>query len=339
MPYRYDVYGLGNAIVDTEVQVDDTFLTRCHLDKGIMTLVASDTQSLLRSAIGDRAQYAAAGGSAANTMVGIAQFGGTACFVGKVGADDQGAFYSTSLAEAGVAFQVGAAQDEPTGSCLVLVTPDGERTMQTSLSASSGLAISDINEEEIQASQIVYIEGYLYGSPTAAEAAELAMALARKSGAQISLSLSDPGIATLFLDQFRRTTRKFVDIVFCNEHEAGIYAGGGSREERLQAVGEDASLVFMTCGSDGAMIYESGSLERIAGYSVPVLDTTGAGDIFAAGALYGLSRGMKAIDAAKLGTFASARIVTQMGPRLNEPLGEAIAMIIEEAHPLDDRLT
>ena len=334
MAYRYDVYGVGHAIVDTEAQVKDLLLTSHGVDKGIMTLVSTDTQTRLLGGLDGRPLHNAAGGSAANTMVGVAQLGGRAFFVGKIGDDMQGALYRESMAEAGVDFEVDPVEGEATGSCLILVTPDGERSMQTSLGASSRLASADIDTDRLAASGIAYVEGYLFGSPTGAEAAELTMRTAAAADVKVSLSLSDPAMATHFLNSFKQAAKRYVDILFCNEHEAEIYAGGGSREERLHAAGEDAPLVFMTCGDDGAMVYDSGSITKVKGHAVPVVDTTGAGDAFAAGALFGLTQGMSPVDAARLGSFTSARIVTQLGPRLTEPLRHTIDSILEGAHPL-----
>lgn len=334
MTYRYDVYGVGSALVDTEVQVEDVLLASHGLDKGAMTLVSADAQAQLLDGLEGYPRHAAAGGSAANTLVGVAQFGGRAFFTGKIGNDMHGALYRESMAEAGVDFDVAPTGGEPTGACLVLVTPDGERTMQTSLGASSGIAPADIDAERLSASRTVYLEGYLYGSPSGAESAERAMRTAAGAGVAVALSLSDPSMAAQFLGQFQRAVRQYVDILFCNEREAEIYAGGGGREERLRAVGEDAPLVFMTCGGDGSMVFDAGTISRVPGYAVPVVDTTGAGDVFAAGAVFGLTHGLGPVDAARLGSFASAKIVTQLGPRLTAPLHHPVDAILNGAHPL-----
>ena len=160
------------------------------------------------------------------------------------------------------------------------------------------------------------------------------MASASDAGATVALTLSDPAMTTHFLDEFKAAASRYADVLFCNEHEAEIYAGGGSREERLEAVAQDAPLVFMTCGADGAMVWDHGAVARITGHAVPVIDTTGAGDAFAAGVLYGLTRGMSAADAARIGTFISARIVTLMGPRLPGPPGASVEAMLAGAHPL-----
>ncbi|MDE2838174.1 MAG: adenosine kinase [Chloroflexota bacterium] len=335
MAYRYDVYGVGNAIVDTEVAVEDAFLAGHSLDKGIMTLVSAETQAGLLESLQGHVRHGSAGGSAANTMTAVAQFGGAAFFTGKIGDDMHGALYRESLAETGVDFDMQPTDEGPTGACVILVTPDGERTMQTSLGAASTLGPDDITFDALRSSRIVYVEGYLLSTPSCAKAAERAMsAAADAGGVRVALSLSDPGIAGIFIDDFRRVTRRYVDILFCNEHEAEIYAGGGSREERLRAVGADAPLVFMTCGADGALVFDAGNITRVPGHVVPVVDTTGAGDVFAAGALFGLTHGLDPTDAGKLGAFAAARVVTEFGARLPGPLHETLDTILSGAHPL-----
>ena len=336
MDYRYDVYGIGNAIVDTEVQVEDMLLTAHGLQKGIMTLVSTDAQRDLLLGLDGYATHGAAGGSAANTMVGVAQFDGKAFFSGKVGSDMAGALYRASMAEAGVEFDVEGHDTMTTGTCLILVTPDGERTMRTSLSASTQLSKEDVDAERLRQSQVLYVEGYLFGAEAPAAAAMHAMETAKAAGVKVALSLSDPGMAEHFIDQFRHATREYVDILFCNEHEGRIYAGGpGGREQVLRALAEDAPTVFMTCGADGSMIMNGGRILRVPGYQVPVVDTTGAGDVYAAGVLYGITNGYSAEQAGKLGSFASAKIITSLGPRLTAPLAESVAEILSGAHPLD----
>jgi sugar/nucleoside kinase (ribokinase family) len=330
---RFDVYGIGNAIVDTEVRVEDLLIASHGLRKGYMSLVSADSQAELLAGLDGYARRAAAGGSAANTMVGVAQFGGTAFFTAKVGTDMDGALYRESMAEAGVGFDVDGHDGAPTGTCLVLVTPDGERTMQTSLGASADLTPADVDPARITRAQLLYVEGYLFGSPTGTEAAWTAMRAAKEAGVGVALSLSDPGMVEAFGEQFRTAVREYADIVFCNEHEARIYAGADSREAALTGVAADAAMVFMTTGADGCVVQAGAQVEAVAGHAVQVVDTTGAGDVFAAGVLYGLTHAHSPADAARLGVFASARIVTHFGPRLEAPLAEAVSAILAGAKP------
>ena len=195
MAQRYDVYGVGNALVDLEVQVDDAFLASQGLEKGVMSLASVAEQERALSALGGRRRQEEAGGSAANTMVGVALSGGTAFYSGKVGHDPAGALYRHSMAEAGVEFEV-EADAGPTGICLVLVTPDGERTMQSHLGSSGSLSPRDIQTGRISRSRMLYVEGYLWGSPTTAAAARHAMEAARSAGVPVALTLSDPGMVS-----------------------------------------------------------------------------------------------------------------------------------------------
>jgi sugar/nucleoside kinase (ribokinase family) len=308
-------------------------LTTHGLEKGIMTLVSADQQLALLDGLAGYPQHGAAGGSAANTMAGVAQFGGRAFFSGKIGNDMHGALYRESMAEAGVEFDVEASDGAPTGTCLVLVTPDGERTMQTALGAAAEIDESDVDADRIAASQFVYVEGYLFGSPTGAKAANRTMEEAKRAGVTVSLTLSDPGFAQIFIEQFRQSTKEYVDLLFCNQFEAMIYTELKDRERALRALGKDCPRIFMTCGADGSMVYDNGTITKVAGYKVPVVDTTGAGDVYAAGVLYGLANGMDNATAGKLGSFASARIVTRMGPRLSERLGDHLSVILGGAQP------
>ena len=333
MQRAYDVYGVGNALVDTEVRIEDQFLVSHGLRKGMMALVSSEEQRQLLAELQELQQLAAAGGSAANTMVGVALFGGRAFYTGKVGKDMPGALYRRSMAEAGVEFR--AEGDEgPTGTCLVLVTPDGERTMQTSLGSASSLFKSDISLDRIARSGMVYVEGYLWGAPSSAAAAEYAVRLARSAAVPVTISLSDPAMVQSCGDAFRRVVTQTSATVFCNEHEARLYTGAAGRMDALQGIARDSPMVFMTCGKDGSLVWDHGDVTSVSAHDVPVVDTTGAGDAYASGVLYGLTHGMTPGQAAKLGSFAAARVVAKLGPRLGGPLAGEIDDILGGAHPL-----
>lgn len=349
MNARYDVYGIGSALVDTEARIDDAFLAARGFDKGIMTLASPETIAAALADLSGRETHRSAGGSAANAMAGVAQFGGRAFFAGKSGADVSAALYRASLAEAGVAFDVAVHPDEPTGVCLALITPDGERTMLTSLGASAAISPADLDPEPVRSSAVVYIEGYLIGAPEGPDAIERVMRLAAESGRRVAVSLSDPALTAHFAEPFRRIVREYADILFCNEQEAEAYAGGGERrlralgedmpggdsERLLRALGEDAPVVFMTRGAKGAMALDASGAVSVPGRAVPVVDTTGAGDAFAAGALYGLTHGRGAGDAARLGVYASAKVVAAFGARLKEPLRHSPEAILAGADPMD----
>ena len=351
MNARYDVYGIGSALVDTEARIDDAFLAARGFDKGIMTLASTETIAAALADLSGRETHRSAGGSAANAMAGVAQFGGRAFFAGKSGADVSAALYRASLAEAGVAFDVAVHPDEPTGVCLALITPDGERTMLTSLGASAAISPADLDPEPVRSSAVVYIEGYLIGAPEGPDAIERVMRLAAESGRRVAVSLSDPALTAHFAEPFRRIVREYADILFCNEQEAAAYAddadgerrprtqgenaGDGDSERLLRALGEDAPVVFMTRGAKGAMALDASGAVSVPGRAVPVVDTTGAGDAFAAGALYGLTHGRGAGDAARLGVYASAKVVAAFGARLKEPLRHSPEAILAGADPMD----
>lgn len=332
---KYDVLAIGNAIVDTEIRVEEKFLRDNQLQKGLMTLSSFDQQDYILQQLREFDQNNAAGGSAANTVVGIKQFGGSASFIGKVGMDRNGELYRESMTGIGVQFAPVFNKEESTGSCVVLVTPDGERTMQTNLAASATLVPEDIDLSTLILSKTIYVEGYLYSSPSAQAAATLAMQMARDNHIRVALTLSDPGIVTNFMEPLRNAVENFTDILFCNDHEAQIFSGSGNRTEQLKILGQHVKQVFMTCGADGAMVYDDGQIYDLPGYSVEVIDTTGAGDIFAAGVLFGLSKNMSIQDSTQIGLFASAKIVTQRGPRLKESLTISSESILTGAHPSD----
>ena len=332
---KYDVLGIGNAIIDTEIRIEDQFLQENQLQKGLMTLSSSDEQSFILKQLREFTQSNAAGGSAANTVVGISKFGGTTSFIGKVGTDRNGDLYRESMTNNGVQFAPAYNHQESTGSCVVLVTPDGERTMQTNLAASATLNSEDIDLSTLTASTTIYVEGYLYSSPSAQTAATLAMKMARDRNIKVALTLSDPGIVTNFMDPLKNAVENFTDILFCNEHEAEIFSGSNDRTLQLQMLGRHVKLVFMTCGADGTMVFDNGQIYSLPGYNVDVVDTTGAGDIFAAGVLFGLSKNMSIQESAQIGLFASAKIVTQRGPRLKESLTISTESILKGAHPSD----
>ena len=333
MPRDYNVYGLGNAIFDTEIQVDDQLLDDHQLAKGLMTLVAEEEQQNLLEKLRDHPQHDAAGGSAANTMVGLVQFGATACYSGKVGADSAGARYKASMLAAGVHFDAECTTDNVTGRCLVLITNDGERTMRTALGAAAQFSSSDVDFRLIESSQILYIEGYLFTSDLGTEAAIQAMGRAKSTNTLVALSLSDAAVLSIFHDRFTSSVRDFADIGFCNEQEARVYSGQDTTSDAVAKLSQDVATAFVTCGSDGSIVMSDGGLTSIPSYSVPVVDTTGAGDIYAAGALFGLTHDIGPKKAGILGSFASARIVQQLGPRLSEPLRHQISAILEGAKP------
>lgn len=324
---RFDVYAVGNALVDIQVQIDTDFLALQGLDKGVMTLVTAESQMELLALLSGLPTQTSPGGSACNTVVGLANFGGRAYYAGKVGDDEHGAFFQKALTEVGIESAVPHGQGA-TGTCLVMITPDADRTMQTCLSASIELDEDDIQPEMIRESGYVYVEGYLWDSPGPKRASQKAMDLARQHGVPVAYTYSDPFCVKRSAEDFRSLSQFSVDLVFCNEEEARMLTANRDRAQACAEIASWGPTVFMTAGADGAFYARGKEQGHIPPFRVHALDTNGAGDLFAGGVLYGLTHGLSLAEAGKLGSYAAARVVTLIGPRLNEPLGAKIQDIL-----------
>jgi sugar/nucleoside kinase (ribokinase family) len=319
---KYDVLGLGNAIVDVLAPVDDAFILSHQVVKNAMVLIDEFRAEQLYNAFGDKVQ--AAGGSVANSMAGLSSFGGHGKFVGKVKADPRGAAFAQSLIAGGTAFDTVPATDGPaTACCLIAVPPDAQRAMNTYLGASRQLGPDDIAGEDIAASSIVYIEGYLCDSQVSLEAAHKAAAIAKQTGTKIAITLSD---ALFCVGLHRAEFHKFlgeVDIVFANEEEAKALFEVNTFDEALQRFRAWNGIVAMTRGAKGCVITGGGEVHVVDAFPPPqVLDTTGAGDQFAAGFLFGLSTGRNLADCGRLGALAAAEVISHFGARPDVSLKE-----------------
>ena len=321
---RFDVTGIGNAIVDILADADDGFLREAGLDKGAMSLVDEGRAEDLGRRLEPRAQCS--GGSAANTMVGVASLGGTAAFLGKVRDDAVGKLFASDIRTAGVTFRTPPAADGPgTGRCLVLVSPDAQRTMQTFLGAAGDLGPDDVeaDRELIEASRITYLEGYLFDPPPAKAAFEAAARIAHEAGREVALSLSDAFCVDRHRDAFLDLVRGHVDVLFANEVEIGSLYRAGDFDAAAAAAARDCRLAVLTRGERGATVV--GPHGRIDVPAEPVdrlVDTTGAGDLFAAGYLFGHARGLEPAVCARLGAVASAEIIGHYGARPERSLAE-----------------
>lgn len=318
MSKKYNVYGLGNALVDLEFKVNDQFLYDHKVKKGLMTLVDEDTQYRLIGAIDHDKLVKKSGGSAANSVIAISQFGGTSFYSCKVANDEFGDFYLKDMNEAGVKTNLdnGGSEDGITGKCLVMITPDADRTMNTFLGATTDLSVKEVDEYAIKDSEYVYIEGYLTPSNSGVEAMKLTKKLAEENGVKTSITLSDPSIVQGFKNQFVDVIGASVDLLFCNEEEAMAYTGTSNVEEARQAMKKEAKKFAITQGKNGAIIWDGDTFIDIESYPVKAVDTNGAGDMFAGAFLYGITNGMSMAEAGKLASLASAKIVSQFGPRL-----------------------
>ena len=318
MKKKYDVYGIGNALVDLEFKVDAQFLADHNVSKGVMTLVDEETQSRLINAINVDDLVRKSGGSAANTIIAISQFGGKSFYSCKVANDEYGDFYLSDMNEAGVDTNLDNATREGgiTGKCLVMITSDADRTMNTFLGITTGLSVNEIDEHAIKESKYVYLEGYLVASDTGLEAMKLGKKIAEENGVLTALTLSDPSIVQAFKSRFEEVVGASVDLLFCNEDEAMAFTGTDNLEEAREALKKEAHKFVITQGKNGAMIWDGDTFIDIEPYTVKAIDTNGAGDMYAGAFLYGITNGLSYAAAGKLASLAGSKVVSQYGPRL-----------------------
>ncbi len=317
MPHRvrYDVVGIGNALVDVIAHAADEFIVDHHLVKGSMTLIDTERALELYTALGRAIEMS--GGSCANTMCGVASFGGRAGYIGKVSADDLGAVFAHDLRAVGVSFAGGAGTDPtPTGRCIIVVTPDAERTMNTYLGVSSLLATSDLDEAMIAAGQVLYMEGYLFDRDPAKAAFRRAAEVAHANRRQVSLTLSDSFCVDRHRADFRDLVSDQVDILFGNRAELVALYETDTVEQAVEQVRSECHLAVITTGSDGCLIVSGDGVLAVPAQPVEaVLDTTGAGDLFAAGFLFGYTLGADLVECGRLGSVAAGEVIAHVGPR------------------------
>ena len=328
MTRTYDVYGVGHALVDIQYQVASEFLAEHQIEKGVMTLVDEARQRTLTAAVNGEPVSSASGGSVANTLIGVARYGGRTYYACLTGRDAWGDFYQRDLEAAGVTTHPANRGVGKTGQCLVFVTPDADRTLNTFLGISSAIGPAQLHEEVIADSQYVYIEGYLLGSEDGFAAAHRAQQMAQRHGTAVALTLSDPFAVRAFRVRFDALLQDGVDLLFCNEEEALASTGTDDREAAGATLASQVGTAYVTCGADGALVYADGTHRQVPGVPVQAIDTNGAGDLFAGGVLYGLSHGYTPLDAARLGCYAAAQVVTRFGPRLEQSLADRIDHIL-----------
>jgi fructokinase len=324
---RFDIYGLGNALVDKEFVVHDDFLRQHGIAKGQMSLIDESRLTTLLAQLqrefGLKAR--SSGGSAANTLVTASQFGSRTFYSCRVGGDETGAFYLSDLRAAGVSTNAhdtdAAASNEQTGRCLVMVTPDAERTMNTYLGITGQLSAAQIDFAALADSRLLYIEGYLVTSPTALQAALQAKAFARERGIEVAYTLSDASMLEYFSDGVAQILgQDGVDLLFCNEAEALKWSGAASVEEAAISLKNVARRFCITLGAKGALVFDGDKLLQIAPHAVVPVDSNGAGDVFAGAFLHGFTAGWGCHPAGELASLASAYCVAQFGPRLTSLL-------------------
>src|SRR5262245_41081843 len=318
----HDVVAIGNALVDIIGHCDDAFLAAHGRSKGSMQLVDAATVERLYAAMGPAIEIS--GGSAANTVVGVASFGGKSGFIGKIATDHFGEAFRHDIRAAGVTFETPpAASGDPTGRSLILVTPDGQRTMNTFLGVSPHLGNGEVDAELIRSARILYLEGYLFDQPDAKAAFRQAAEIAAKAGRPVALSLSDAFCVDRHRAEFLALVKKSVDILFANEAEVTSLYETSSFDVAAQRVQGDIKFAALTRSEKGSLILAGGSSIAIPAAPVAqVVDTTGAGDLYAAGFLFGVARNMDLGIAGKLGSLAAAEIISHVGARPQVPLLE-----------------
>ncbi|MGP6156652.1 MAG: adenosine kinase [Vulcanimicrobiaceae bacterium] len=311
----YDIVGIGNAIVDVIATADDAFLARHGMAKGSMMLIDELRAEAIYADMGPAVE--SSGGSAANTIAGIASLGGRTAYIGKVRDDLLGRAFRHDITAAGATFRTPPAGDGPaTARCLIFVTPDAQRTMNTFLGACVSLGPSDIDAALVESAQVTYLEGYLYDEPQAQEAFHRASALAHAAGRKVSLSLSDAFCVKRHRDAFLNLVHQHVDVLFANEAEVLALFETDRLESAVAQLRNCTDIAAVTLGASGSLVVSRDELIEVPAIPIPsVVDTTGAGDLYAAGFLHGLTTGAPLVQCGRLGSFAAAEIISHVGAR------------------------
>lgn len=330
---KFDVYAIGNALVDSEYQVSDALLAQAGVEKRHMTLIDAPRRAEILQHMQGLTSHRTGGGSAGNTIVAVAQLGGKAFYSCRVAEDELGAFYAQDLQDNGVQTNLShtRAPHGQTGSCIVMVTPDAERSMSTFLGATSELDSSALHPQDIARSRVYYMEGYLAASPSGLDAALQGRAIAHQAGVALAATLSDmsminfcrPGLEAMV---GRSDEAGRLEYLFCNEEEAQVWCGAQDLDAVCGQIGQLARVVCLTRSAKGCIVLEGGQRTEVPGVPVKALDSNGAGDMFAGAFLYGVTQGYSHVQAAALGNRAAARVVAQYGNRLSlEAVAEVLA--------------
>jgi sugar/nucleoside kinase (ribokinase family) len=321
MNKKYNVFGIGNALVDIVTEIDDQFLKDHNIEKGLMTLVEEEDQTRISNAINMSKSNKQCGGSAANSIIAVSQFGGSSYYSCKVANDELGGFYKNDLKNNGVDSNIEneALEAGITGKCLVMTSDDASRTMNTFLGITQNYSKAEIKEDALKDAEYLYIEGYLVTSENGQDAMKHAKKLAEDNGVKTALTFSDPAMVKYFKEPMVSVMGTGVDLLFCNEEEAMLYTDTETLTEAKEALKKVAKKFVITLGENGAMVFDGDTFIDIAPYKVKAIDTNGAGDLFAGAFLYGITNGKSYADSGKLASLASSKLVTQFGPRLEWP--------------------
>ncbi len=315
---KYQMYGIGNALVDMDYETNLHTIDRLGIRKGVMTLIDEARHHHLVQELADVRPVKAFGGSAANTLFTMQQLGAKTFYSCKVGGDAEGDFYYQDLINNGIDTNLHEGDRTGiTGKCIVFVTPDADRSMNTYLGATAEFSLAQVSETALKNSEFVYIEGYLVAQEAGCAAAIKVRELAQQHGIKIALTLSDPNMVTNFKDNFAAIIGTKVDILFCNQDEAFIFTGSNSLNEAQEKLKEFTRTFVITLGGDGALIYDGQTFMQSKAYKVPVIDTVGAGDVFSGVFMYAITHDYEYLKAGQLASFAASKVVSKFGPRLS----------------------
>ena len=321
MSKKFQVVGIGNAIVDVFSHIEDDFLTENGIDKGIMQLIDTDRAAELYGKMGPATEKS--GGSAANTVAGLAALKAQTAYVGKVKDDQLGAIFAHDMRAQGATFETPMSpKDHPeeTARSMILISPDGERSMNTYLGVSASLAVGDIDPNMMHETEWLYMEGYLYDKPASQHAFDKAASLVHAAGGKTSITLSDPFCVERHRAAFLALIRKNIDVIFANEHELKSLYETDDLSMALSLASADAEIVACTVGARGAYIVQNGDEIHAPAYPTHVEDLTGAGDMFAAGVLYGLANDRDLLTCGKMGCLAASEVISHVGARPEKDL-------------------
>jgi sugar/nucleoside kinase (ribokinase family) len=310
---EFDVLGIGSALLDFTVMVQDDDLKKLGLRKGGMQLIDADRSREILATLEGKPMEITPGGSSANTLAGISTLGGRGMFLGKVGNDAHGDRYIRDTERTGVKAEIGR-HDSMTGHAITFITPDSERTFATHLGAALQLNRDDVREEFVKNSKIIHIEGYLFEPPNLREACLRALEMAKRNRVLVSIDLSDPGLIDRIRPIFEEVARDYANIIFVNEDEARAFTGK-EQGDALNFISRLCDFAVVKLGPGGSLIHSGGAVYRIPVFNTKVVNTNGAGDMYAAGVLYGISRGLDPERSGRIGSFVSSRVVAQVGAR------------------------
>jgi len=312
----YDVFAMCNPLYDIQAEVSDKLLGETGMEKGSMSLIDEEEQRTLVAKTYEYIVNSESGGSGANTMIGLALFGGKGCYAGKIGNDEHGTLYAAKLREKHVTVSVRAGEGT-TGICVVLITPDAERTLCTFLGICREMSPDDVDADAIRASKYLYVTGYLWDTDTQKAAVLYAMRVAHEAGVKVALSLSDPFCVNRHKTDFLKITQEHVDLLIGNDEEARHLTDTDNPHDAIRAMAPLCEMAVVTMGSRGALLRHGDTLVEVPAYKVKAVDTTGAGDMYAAGILYGLTQGLSLEKTGRLAAYAAAQVVSKLGPRLD----------------------